>query len=87
MAKIVVEIPEELDKELKTFPEINWSKLAREFFRLKVFELELKQSLELQRAIFEVLASKSKLTRKDALELSKKVNESMLKDLKSKGLI
>ena len=87
MAEIVVEVPEELERELKVFPEVNWSELAREFFRVKVFELELKRSRELQKSVFETLASKSKLTRKDALELGRKINESMFKDLKSKGYI
>ncbi len=83
MAEIVVKIPDELERKIKVFPEVNWSELATDFFRSKVFELELRRSRELQRAMFETLASKSKLTREGALEIGKKINESMFRDLKA----
>ncbi len=83
MAEIVVKIPDELERKIKVFPEINWSELATDFFRSKVFELELRRSRELQRAMFETLTSKSKLTREGALEIGKNINESMFRDLKA----
>jgi hypothetical protein len=85
MAEIVVKIPEELKEEIEKLPEIE--DVIEEFLRFKAFEFELKRSKELQRFVFETLASKSKLTEKDALELGSKVNEGMLKELKEKGLI
>lgn len=76
MAELAVEIPKELEEKM---PEIEG--LVREFIRLKVFELELKRSRELQRFVLDALASKSKLTAKGAAELGAKVGQGMLKEL------
>lgn len=85
MAELMVKIPEELESEVKELPEMG--EMLKEFIRLKVFELELKRSRELQRFVFEALASKSRLTEKDALELGRKVNEGVLMELKERGLL
>ncbi len=85
MAEIVVKIPEELKEKIEKLPGIDG--IIEEFLRLKAFELELKRSRELQRFVFEALASKSKLTEKDALKLGSKVEEGMLEELKEKGSI
>ena len=86
MAEIVVEVPEELGREIKEFSE-NWSAIALDAIRLRVFELELERSRKLRHLLFKALISESKFTEKDALELGRKVNESMFGDLKAKGLI
>ncbi len=78
MAELKIEIPDRLEKEMERLPE-NWSEIAVEAIKLRVFESHLSRSKELQRAVLESLASKSKLTEKDALELGRKVNEGMLK--------
>ena len=67
MAELKVDISDELEKEVRELPEIK--EMLREFMRLKVFELELKRSRELQRFVLEALASKSRLSKKNALEL------------------
>ena len=86
MVEIVVKVPEELEKEMKEFSE-DWSKIALEAIKLKIFELELKRSRKLRHLLFKALISKSKFSEKDALELGRKINESLYKDLKSEGLI
>ena len=85
MAELKIKIPEELEREMDELPE-NWSDIALEAIKLKVFESHLSRSKALQRAVLEALASKSKLTKESALELGKKVNEGMLKQLKEEGL-
>ncbi len=85
MAELMVRIPEGLESEVKELPEME--EMLREFVKLKVFEFELKRSRELQRFVFEALASKSKLTEMDTLELGSRVNEGMLQELKDKGLV
>ncbi len=67
MAEIVVEIPEELEREMKALPEIDWSEVAREFVRDEVYRL----------VRLKLIVSKSKFTEKDALELGKKINKGL----------
>ncbi len=69
------------------FPEVDWREVAEEAIKIKAFELRLSRSKKLQKALLEALASKSKLTERDALELGSKVNEGISKELKEKGLI
>lgn len=69
MATISVSVPDELRNQILEFDEVNWSAVARKSFEEKIKEMQfLKQ-----------LASKSKLTEKDADDLSKKIHESMAK--------
>ena len=67
MPTITLSVPEELKNEMDEFGEINWSAVAREAIRGKVVQLKL----------LKVIASKSKLSEKDALELGKKINKSL----------
>lgn len=82
-----LQLSKELEEKIKEFPEVDWSTVAEEAIKAKTFELRLSRSKELQKALLESLASKSKLTEKDALGLSKKVDEGISKELKEKGLI
>jgi len=54
-------IPEELMKKMRKFQEIKWSEVARKAIEQRTNELEL----------IEKIASKSKLTQKDAEDISK----------------
>jgi len=54
---------EELHKKMKTFSEIRWSEIARKAIEQRINDLEA----------IEKIASKSKLTKKDAEEISKKI--------------
>lgn len=69
MANITLSVSEELKKRMEQFPEINWSEVARQAIREKAAQL----------AVLKAIASKSKLTEKDALELGRKINEGLAK--------
>ncbi|MBI4980377.1 hypothetical protein HZC30_02345 [Candidatus Woesearchaeota archaeon] len=60
-------VPEELKKEMDESKEINWSEVARAAIREKLSQLRILNSI----------ASRSKLTEKDALELGRKINKSL----------
>ena len=85
MAELKIRIPDELEKEMEGLP-VDWSEIALESIKLKVFESHLSRSKALQRAVLEALASKSKLSKESALEFGRKANEGMLKQLKREGL-
>ncbi len=80
---IKVEIPEEFKEEIEK-SNINLPNLIRELITLKLFEEQLKKSKALQRALFESLIDKSKLTKEGAKELADIINKGMLKKLKAK---
>lgn len=72
MATLSVAVPEELKEKMSELEEVNWSAVARKAFEEKVKEIEFVKKL----------ASKSKLTEKDAQELSDKINKNMAKKFK-----
>ena len=82
-----LQLSKELENKMREFPEVDWLKVTEEAIKAKTFELKLARSKELQRALMESLASKSKLTEKDALELGNKINEGISKELEENGLI
>jgi L-aminopeptidase/D-esterase-like protein len=67
MANITLPVSEELKNKMEQFPEINWSEVARQTIKEKAVQL----------AILKAIATKSKLTEKDALELGRKVNKGL----------
>lgn len=69
MASLTLAIPEDLRKEMKKFPEINWSVIAREAIRRRL--VLLKQLDE--------FTKHSRLTEEDAIELGRKVNKAAAK--------
>lgn len=73
MVSLTLSIPDELKEEMETFPEINWSVIARE---------AIKKRLMLLKRIRE-FSSESDLTEEDAIRLGRKVNESGSKGWKS----
>jgi len=64
MTNMTLSIPGELHKKMKKFTEIKWSEVARKAIEQRVNDLE----------VIEGIISKSKLTKKDAEEISKKIN-------------
>jgi hypothetical protein len=54
---------------------------------LKILRQICLRSKTIQRLVLEALATKSRLTEKDALELGEKIKEGMLQELRQKGLI
>lgn len=67
MPTITLSVPEELKEEMEKSRFINWSAVAREAIRTKVYQLRILDSI----------AAKSKLTEKDALEIGRKIKKSM----------
>lgn len=63
MTNMTLAIPDELMQKMRKFREIKWSEVARKAIEQRTSELEQ----------IEKTASKSKLTQKDANEISKKI--------------
>jgi len=80
MASITFAVDEELKKKLSKFLWVNLSELARQ-------ELVKEKKLNEQFKEFKKIVSKSKLTEKDAEQLSDKVKSSMHEGLKKRGLL
>ncbi len=70
MTNITVSIPDELRDELKKHKEVNWSAVIR---------IALIQHLRNARAV-EAIAKKSKLTKKDADEISKMIKREVAEE-------
>jgi len=69
MPEIVVSIPEELNQEMKEFPEVNWS-----FTVNRLIKEEFDRLVHLKKIV-----SKSELAESDVKELSTKVSQSLAK--------
>jgi len=69
MTNMTLAIPEELIRRMKNFNEIRWSEVARQAIERRVDDLE----------VMNKIASKSKLTKKDVEEISKKIKSSAAK--------
>ena len=74
MGNITLMLSDQLQEQMKKHKEIRWSEVVRRAIKKKIEDLEL----------LDTLTAKSKLTQKDALEISKKVDISVAKKL---GLI
>lgn len=73
MGTMSVSVPEDLRTRMTQLDEVNWSAVARKAFEEKVKEID----------ILKKIASKSKLSEKDAMDISRKINESMAKKFRS----
>lgn len=74
MPTITLSVSSDLKHEMDSMKFINWSEVAREAIKEKIGQLK----------ILESIANKSKLSEKDALDLGKKINESLHKKYKKK---
>ncbi len=72
MVNITLSVPEDLKKKMEESKFINWSEVAREAIRERIKQLQ----------ILDAIADKSKLTKKDAIELGRKIKKSMWKKYK-----
>ena len=72
MPTITLSMPDDIKKQMDEFQDINWSAVAREAIKNKLSQLIL----------FKSIVSKSRLTKKNALELGKKINASLHKRYK-----
>lgn len=73
MATLSVSVPDNLRQKITELEEINWSAVARKAFEEKVEQVEFMRKI----------ASKSKLTKRDAEEIVKKINKSMADKFRS----
>ena len=71
MGNITLKIPDKLHEKMRKHGEIRWSEVVRRTIEKRISDLEL----------LEKLTSRSNLTEKDALEISKKVNASVARKL------
>ena len=69
MVSITLAVPSELKDEMDHHPELNWSEVARQAIRERIVLLKK----------MDVLLAKSKFTKKDALEIGRKVKEGIAK--------
>ena len=73
MGNITLSLPEEVHENMKQFPEVKWSQVARRAIMEKLDTLK----------IAEILAKKSKLTKKDVDKFSKKIKAEASKKFRS----
>lgn len=71
-ATLTLSIPEELKRELKGVKGVNWSEETRQFLEERVKRLKALKKLD-------ELTKNSKITDKEILELSRKINEGIAK--------
>ena len=67
MSNLTLSIPSELKEKLESFPEINWSEVARQAFKEKVKILEKMQTL----------LSKSTLTEKETTRMGRQIKQTV----------
>ncbi len=60
---MMLSLPEELHREMRSHPEVNWPEVARRAFQLELERLH----------IYDRLLSRSALTERDAIALGRKV--------------
>ena len=69
MVNMTLSIPPELHERMKCMPDIRWSEVARRAIEQRIDDLETMNRI----------ASKSKLTKRDVEEISKKIKRGMAK--------
>ncbi len=69
MTNITLSVPIDLHRKMKQFSEVRWSEVARKAIQKRVEDLET----------LERIASKSKLTEKDAKEIASRINKAAAK--------
>ena len=67
MTTLTLDVPDEMKKKMDSFPEMNWSEVARQAFRQKIEDMDFLRKFK----------EKSKLTEVDALRLGKEVSKSV----------
>ncbi len=69
MVNITLAVPNELKQKMESFPEINWSAVAREAFDEKIRDMEFIKKFK----------AKSTITEKDALKWGRELNKNLAK--------
>ncbi len=65
MTTMTLAVPDEIKKKMDSFPEMNWSEVARQAFMQKIEDMEFLRKFK----------EKSKLTESDAMRLGKEFSE------------
>ena len=72
MTTMTLAVPSELKNKMETFPEMNWSEVARQAFMQRIKDLEFLKKFK----------SNSTLTEEDALKLGRELNKNLAKKYK-----
>ena len=72
MTTLTLAVPDEMKKRMDSFPEMNWSEVARQAFMQKIEDMNFLRKFK----------EKSKLTEADALRLGKKVSTAVSNKLR-----
>lgn len=80
MVEVRISFPEELKEKIEEHPEINWSLVFRRAAAKLLHKLALIEFLETR-------INKSEFTEQDVEELSDKIKQERLKELKSQGIL
>ena len=72
MTTMTLAVPSELKHKMETFPEMNWSEVARQAFMQRINDLEFLKKFK----------SNSTLTEEDALRLGRELNKNLAKRYK-----
>jgi hypothetical protein len=73
MVTMTLAVADELKHKMDTFPEMNWSEVARQAFKEKVEDMEILRKFK----------ERSTLTETDALRLGKEISKAVSKRLKN----
>ena len=71
---MTIPLPDDIKKEIAATKSVNWEKVASRAIITKAAQIRL----------FREIASESRLTRKDALEIGRKINEAMHRGMKKR---
>ena len=69
MTTMTLAVPSELKNKMESFPEMNWSEVARQAFMQRIKDLEFLKKFK----------SDSTLTEEDALRLGRELNKNLAK--------
>lgn len=72
MTTLTLAVPDEMKRKMDSFPEMNWSEVARQAFIQKIEDMEFLRTFK----------EKSRLTEADALRLGKKVSKEVSNKLR-----
>ena len=72
MTTLTLAVPDKMKKKLDSFPEMNWSEVARQAFLQKIEDMEFLRKFK----------EKSKITETDALRLGKEVSKEVSNKLR-----
>ncbi len=74
MTTMTLAVADEMKQKMNSFPEMNWSEVARQAFSQKLEDLEFLQKFK----------AKSKLTEDDAMRLGSEVSKAVSQKLRRK---